>query len=89
MQLHRTACFHLILFSLIARRVNIEIFGCLLKNAIVRRNCFYIVDLLKRAVKMNLALDEKAVKLLDKFKRETSEAIAKHVSIHSFPCCLL
>ncbi|KAK4018353.1 hypothetical protein OUZ56_000414 [Daphnia magna] len=59
-------------------RVNIEIFGCLLKNAIVRRNCFYIVDLLKRAVKMNLALDEKAVKLLDKFKRETSEAIAKH-----------
>lgn len=64
----------------ILHRMNIEIFGCLLKNAVVRKNCFYIVDLLKTAEKLNLALDDRAVKLLDKFKRETMEAMAKHVS---------
>jgi hypothetical protein len=40
------------------------------------------MDLLKRATEMNLTLDEKAIKLLDKFRRETKEAIAKHVSVH-------
>ena len=39
------------------------------------------MDLLNRAIKMNLTLDERAIKLLDKFKRETTEALAKYVSI--------
>jgi hypothetical protein len=60
--------------------MNIEIFGSLLKNAIFRKKCNYVVNLLNRAAQMNLALDEKAIKLLDKFKRETKEAMGKHVS---------
>ena len=39
------------------------------------------MDLLNRAIEMNLTLDERAIKLLDKFKRETTEALAKYVSI--------
>ena len=61
--------------------MNIEIFGSLLKNAIFRKKCYYIMDLLNRAAKMNLALDEKAIRLLDKFKRETKEVMGKHVSL--------
>lgn len=61
-------------------RVNIEIFGCLLKNAIVQKKCYFLVDLMNRAEKMNVTLNEKAIKLLDTFKRETTEAMAKYVS---------
>ena len=39
------------------------------------------MQLLNRAAEINLALDEKAIKVLDKFKRETKEAMGKHVSI--------
>ena len=66
---------------LILFRLNIEIFGSLLKNAIFHKKCYYIMQLLNRAAEINLALDEKAIKVLDKFKRETKEAMGKHVSI--------
>ncbi len=81
--MHPHSCFHFIgfIFLLLLHRVNIEIFGSLLKNAVVRKDCFFIMDLLNRAISMNLKLDDRAIKVLDKFKRETTEAIAKYVSI--------
>jgi len=60
--------------------MNIEIFGSLLRNAVYKRDCWYIVDLMNRAVKLQLALDDKSVKLLKNFKDETTERIALQAS---------
>lgn len=72
-------------------RVNNEIFGCLLKNAVYRRDCWYLLDLLNRAVKMEFSLDEKAVQLVDRFREETMEKLAKFVSyiMRLFSCLFL
>lgn len=60
-------------------RVNIEIFGSLLRNAVLSKKCWYIIDLLNQAVQMDLTLDEKALKMLDQFKNDTMEQLAKFV----------
>ena len=61
--------------------MNIQIFGSLLGNAICSRNCINIIDLMNRAIDYNLEMNEKVLKLLDAFKRETMENIAKQVNV--------
>ena len=63
--------------------MNIEIFGSLLRNAVFKRDCWYIVELMNRAVKLQLTLDDKSLQLLKKFKEETMEKIASHASSRS------
>jgi len=59
-------------------RLNIEIFGSLLSNAVFRRDCWYITDLMNRAVDGQLALDDKCIRSLEKFKKETMERMTRH-----------
>lgn len=60
--------------------MNIEIFGSLLRNAVFKRNCWYIIELMNRAVELQLTLDDKSIQLLKKFKDETTDKIACHAS---------
>ena len=67
-----------------SHRLNIEIFGSLLSNAVFRRDCWYITDLMNRAVDGQLALDDKCIRSLEKFKKETMERMTRHASSHQF-----
>lgn len=58
-------------------RMNIEVFGSLLKNAIVRHDCSYIINLMNRAIELELTLDEKALLSLAEFKSTVTSRMAK------------
>ncbi len=60
--------------------MNIEVFGSLLKNAIVRHDCSYIINLMNRAIELELTLDEKALLSLAEFKSTVTSRMAKSVS---------
>lgn len=75
---HRFVC---VISSPFFCRMNIVIFGSLLKNAVFTKDCWFIVRLLDEAVKANLSLDEKAVRLLDQFKNDTMEKLVQVVII--------
>jgi len=47
---------------------------------VLSKKCWYIIDLLNQAVQMDLTLDEKALKMLDQFKNDTMEKLAKFVT---------